>query len=140
MKKMKMKMNMMMNMRMNMMMNMRMNMVMNVKMKKMKKKEEEAGIMRKEGEGRKVELNENELPRGCFYGPERCRACKSGLEGSSHTRSGVQYHITCKECSVTNILAEYHGESGDNAVHRLRQHEDAIKRKDNTRRMLWLST
>ena len=71
---------------------------------------------------------------GCFYGPERCRACKLGLEGSSHTRSGVQYHITCKECSVTNILAEYHGESGDNAVHRLRQHEDAIKRKDNDKK------
>ena len=64
---------------------------------------------------------------GCFYGPERCRACKSGLKGSSHTRSGVQYHITCK---VTNILAEYHGESRDNAVHRLGQHEDVIERKD----------
>ena len=67
---------------------------------------------------------------GCSYGPERCRACKSGLEGSSHTRSGVQYHVTCKECAATNILAKYHGESGDNAVHRLGQHEDAIKRKD----------
>ena len=64
---------------------------------------------------------------GCFYGPERCRACKSGLKGSSHTRSGVQYHITCK---VTNILADYHGESGDNVVHCLGQHEDAIERKD----------
>ena len=39
----------------------------------------------------------------------------------------VSHHL---ECSVTNILAEYHGESGDNAVHRLGQHEDAIKRKD----------
>ena len=67
---------------------------------------------------------------GCFYGPDRCRACKSGLKGSSHTRSGVQYHITCKVCAVTNILAEYHGESGDNAVYRLGQHEDAIERKD----------
>ena len=33
-------------------------------------------------------------------------------------------------CAVTNILAEYHGESGDNAVHRLGQHGDAIRRKD----------
>ena len=66
----------------------------------------------------------------CFYGPERCRACKSGLEGSSHTRLGVQYQNTCKECSLTNILAEYYGESRDNAVHRLGQHEEAIKRKD----------
>ena len=39
----------------------------------------------------------------------------------------VSHHL---ECSVTNILAEYHGESGDNAVHRLGQHEEAIKRKD----------
>ena len=67
---------------------------------------------------------------GCFHGPERCQACKSGLKGSSHTRSGVQYLITCKECAATNVLAEYHGESGDNAVHRLGQHEDAITRKD----------
>ena len=67
---------------------------------------------------------------GCFYGPERCQACKSGLKGSSHTRSGVQYYITCKVCAVTNILVEYHGESGDNAVHRLGQHGDAIERKD----------
>ena len=62
--------------------------------------------------------------------PERCWACKSGWKGSSHRRSGVQYLITCKECSVTNVLAEYHGESGDNAVHRLSQHEGAIVRKD----------
>ena len=59
-----------------------------------------------------------------------CLKCKSGLKGSSHTRSGVQYLITCKECSVTNVLAEYHGESGDNVVHRLGQHESAIARKD----------
>ena len=37
----------------------------------------------------------------------------------------VSHHL---ECSVTNILAEYHGESGDNAVHRLGQHEEAIKK------------
>ena len=67
---------------------------------------------------------------GCFYGPERRRACKSGLKGSSHTRSGVQYHITCKVCAQTNNLAEYHGESRDNAVHRLGQHEVAIEKKD----------
>ena len=72
---------------------------------------------------------------GCFYGPERCGVYKSGLEGASHTRSGVQYLITCKVCAATNILAEYHGESGDNAVHRLGQHEDAIKRKDNKNAM-----
>ena len=66
---------------------------------------------------------------GCFYGEDRCRACKSGLKGASHTRSGVQYHVTCKICSATNILAEYHGESGFNAVHRLAQHEDDIKHK-----------
>ena len=77
-----------------------------------------------------ISLMNKSLKFVCFYGPERCRACKSGLEGSSHTRSGVQYLITCKECAATNILAEYHGESGDNAVHRLGQHEDAIMRKD----------
>ena len=42
----------------------------------------------------------------------------------------MQYHITCEVCTATNILVEYHGESGDNAVHRLGQHEDAIMRKD----------
>ena len=31
---------------------------------------------------------------------------------------------------MTNILAEYYGESGDNAVHRLGQPEDTIERKD----------
>ena len=34
------------------------------------------------------------------------------------------------KCAETNILAEYHGESGDNAVDRLGQHGDAIRRKD----------
>ena len=66
---------------------------------------------------------------GCFYGEDRCRACKSGLKGASHTRSGVQYYVTCKVCATTNIMAEYHGESGFSAVHRLAQHEDDIKHK-----------
>ena len=35
----------------------------------------------------------------------------------------------CKICSATNILAEYHGESGFNAVHCLAQHEDNIRHK-----------
>ena len=65
---------------------------------------------------------------GCFY--PKCLACKSGLEGASHTRSGVQYHITCKVCNTKNILAEYHGESGFNAVHRLSEHEAGIKNKN----------
>ena len=46
---------------------------------------------------------------GCFY--PKCLACKSGLDGASHTRSGVQYYITCKICNTKNILAEYYGES-----------------------------
>ena len=60
---------------------------------------------------------------GCFYGEYRCRACKSGLKGASHTRSGVQYYAT------TNNMAKYRGESGFSAVHRLAQHEDDIKHK-----------
>ena len=39
------------------------------------------------------------------------------------------YHVNCKICFATNILAEYHGESGFNAVHRLAQHEDNIRHK-----------
>ena len=66
---------------------------------------------------------------GCFY--PKCLACKSGLDGASHTRSGVQYYITCKICNTKNILAEYHGESGFNAVHRLSEHEADIKNKNN---------
>ena len=65
---------------------------------------------------------------GCFY--PKCLACKSGLEGASHTRSGVQYYITCQICNTKNILAEYHGESGFNAVHRLAEHEADIKNKN----------
>ena len=43
--------------------------------------------------------------------------------------SGVQYHVTYKICSATNILAEFHSESGFNGAHRLAQHEDDIKHK-----------
>ena len=35
---------------------------------------------------------------------------------------------TC--CRAKNILAEYHGESGSNAVHRLSEHEAAIANKN----------
>ena len=65
---------------------------------------------------------------GCFC--PKCLACKSGLEGASHTRSGVQYYITCQIWNTKNILAEYHGESGFNAVHRLSEHEADIKNKN----------
>ena len=41
----------------------------------------------------------------------------------------MQYYVTCKVCTTTNILDEYHGESGFSAVHRLGQHEDDIKQK-----------
>ena len=30
---------------------------------------------------------------GCIF--PKCLACKSGLEGASHTRSGTQYYIAC---------------------------------------------
>ena len=42
----------------------------------------------------------------------------------------MQYYITCKICNTKNILAEYHGESGFNAVHRLSEHEADIKNKN----------
>ena len=71
---------------------------------------------------------------GCFY--PKCLACKSGLEGASHTRSGVQNYITCKICNTQNILAEYHWESGFNAVHRLSEHEADIKNKNNKNGMV----
>ena len=44
------------------------------------------------------------------------------------TGPGVQYYITCKICNTKNILAEYHGESGFNAVHRLSEAD--IKNKN----------
>ena len=65
---------------------------------------------------------------GCVF--LKCLACKSGLDGASHTRSGTQYYIVCKVCRANNILAEYHGESGSNAVHRLSEHEAAIVNKN----------
>ena len=49
---------------------------------------------------------------------------------ASHTRSGAQYYITCKVCRAENKLAEYHGETGSNAVHRLSEHEAAIVNKN----------
>ena len=63
-------------------------------------------------------------------GFQKCLACKSGLEGASNTRSGTQYYIVCKVCRTKNVLAEYHGESGSNAVHRLSEHEAAITNKN----------
>ena len=33
-------------------------------------------------------------------------------------------------CRTKNVLAEYHGESGSNAVHRLSEHEAAIVNKN----------
>ena len=65
---------------------------------------------------------------GCTY--PQCRACKSDLGGASHTRSGVHYLITCKACEANRTSAIYHGESGFNGVHRLGEHESAIKNKD----------
>ena len=65
---------------------------------------------------------------GCVF--LKCLACKSGLDGASHTRSGTQYYIVCKVCRANNILAKYHGESGSNAVHRLSKHEAAIVNKN----------
>ena len=46
---------------------------------------------------------------GCVF--PTCRACKSGLDGASHTRSGAQYHVTSKVCK-TNIVPSYEGETG----------------------------
>ena len=65
---------------------------------------------------------------GCIY--PKCLACKSGLEGASHTRSGTQYYIVWKVCRTKNVLAEYHGESGSNTVHRLSEHGAAITNKN----------
>ena len=44
--------------------------------------------------------------------------------------SSTTCHNTCKVCAETNVLAKYHVESRDNAVHCLGQHEVAIERKD----------
>ena len=43
----------------------------------------------------------------CFYGEDRCWACKSEQMGATHPRSGVQYHVTYKICSATNILKNF---------------------------------
>ena len=45
---------------------------------------------------------------------------------ASHTRSGAQYYITCKVCRAENKLAEYHGETGLNAVHSNKNTGNAI--------------
>ena len=42
----------------------------------------------------------------------------------------VHYAITCKACEANNTQAVYHGESGFNGVHRLGEHETAIKNRD----------
>ena len=42
----------------------------------------------------------------------------------------VHYAITCKAYEANNTQAVYHGESGFNGVHRLGEHETAIKNRD----------
>ena len=44
-----------------------------------------------------------------------------GLGGVLIYEVRVQYHLTCRECSVSNILAKHHRKSGDDAVNRLGQ-------------------
>ena len=95
------------------------------------KKTAELGLslLVRETSGRKIKDSLVRLDlTGCIY--PKCLACKSGLKGASHTRSGAQYYITCKVCRAENKLAEYHGETGSNAVHRLSEHEAAIVNKN----------
>ena len=75
---------------------------------------------------------------GSFYGEDICRACKSGLRGVSHTRSGAQYYVTCKGCAMTNIIAEYHRESGFSAVHRLSQLDTNYKKRLERQVSFWI--
>ena len=42
----------------------------------------------------------------------------------------MQYYLTCKICNTQNILAEYQGEFGFNAVHRLSEQEADIINKN----------
>ena len=65
---------------------------------------------------------------GCIF--PSCWACKSGLDGASHTRSWTQYHIICKLCHTDNIVAVYKGKTGWNAVYRLNKQKETIKPKN----------
>ena len=62
----------------------------------------------------------------CIY--PNCPACRSGAGGASHTRSSCEYLGQCLICKEDDIATFYHGESGDNGVTRLLQHEDDIKK------------
>ena len=62
----------------------------------------------------------------CIY--PNCPACRSDTGGGSHTRSSCEYLGQCLICKEDDITALYHGETGDNGVTRLLQHEDDIKK------------
>ena len=65
---------------------------------------------------------------GCIF--STCHAYKSRLDGTSHTCSGAQYHITCNVCQADNSVAAYKGKTGWNKVYRLNEHKKAIKTKN----------
>ena len=62
----------------------------------------------------------------CIY--PNCPACRSDTGGASHTRSSCEYLGQCLICKEDDIATLYHGETGDNGVTRLLQHEDDIKK------------
>ena len=59
-----------------------------------------------------------------------CMLCESGLRGASHSRRGAVYGAKCELCEKSGVLAEYIGETGDNAFHRSEEHKNDVRSKN----------
>ena len=55
--------------------------------------------------------------------------CASGLKGGSHTRRGAVYTGHCSLCGESNLVSEYHGETGDSAYARMETHKQDVEGK-----------
>ena len=64
---------------------------------------------------------------GCII--PACVLCASGLKGGSHTRRGAVYTGHCSLCGESNLVSEYHGETGDSAYARMETHRQDVEGK-----------
>ena len=66
---------------------------------------------------------------GCPY--DDCYLCETGIQGASHTRSGIHYSGTCTLCEKDGISARYDGETGRNGYWRSTKfHKKEILKND----------
>ena len=75
------------------------------------------------------------VSQGCDR--EECLPCSEEKgRGGNCQQEGIVYQISCRECSLSNIKAEYTGESSRTPFLRGREHLDGL-RKRNEKNALW---